>query len=145
MNDVQWDVDELAISNADSYIELTAQLFAIRKRRGLSQKQVAQAMGTSAPAVSRLESGHGNPTIRTLQDYAEAIGAHLSFVAVPEHNTREWQDQSRRVTEQIQQSFFVQTSSHGEEAAAPENSGAATTVTESFAPTGWTRTEEIGV
>lgn len=145
MNATDWDVDELAIANADSYIELTAQLYAIRKRRGLSQKQVAQAMGTSAPAVSRLESGHGNPTIRTLQDYAEAIGAHLSFVAVPEHNTGEWQDQSRRVTEEIRRSFFVQTCSHGEEAKTPGNGGAAATVTESFAPTRWTRAEEVGV
>lgn len=109
MTGKHWDCDELAIDNADSWDELTAQLYLIRKRRGLSQKDVARAMGTSKSAVSRMEAGHGNPTIRTLMQYAEAVGAYLSLGAVPVHNAAEWKAQSRRITEELQGSSFVET------------------------------------
>ncbi|MDO5512403.1 helix-turn-helix domain-containing protein [Corynebacterium sp.] len=106
MTDTDWDRDVLAVKNADSYAELTAQLFAIRKKRGLRQEDVANRMGTSKSAVSRIEAGHGNPTMRTLHDYAEAVGAYLAWVAVPEHHAAEWQERSRRNTDELQSRFL---------------------------------------
>lgn len=58
-----------------------------RHDAGLSQAEVAQRMGTKAPAITRLESsltsGRHSPSIATLKKYAEAVGCHLEirFVA----------------------------------------------------------------
>ena len=48
-----------------------------RKRRGLTQNQVAKQIGTSAPQVSRTEHKPDHANIRTLIRYANAIGMSL--------------------------------------------------------------------
>ncbi len=49
-----------------------------RKDAGLTQAQIAERMGTSTPAVSRLENalvtGKHSPSIATLKRYAKALG-----------------------------------------------------------------------
>jgi predicted transcriptional regulator len=59
-------------------------LDAILKARinaGLTQAQVAERMGTKAPAVARLESalvtGNYSPSLATLRKYAAAMGKRL--------------------------------------------------------------------
>lgn len=52
---------------------------AIRKKKGLSQKDLAALMGTSQSAVSDLESGRVEPQLRTLQRYARALGHRFDF------------------------------------------------------------------
>ncbi|NHZ72789.1 MAG: helix-turn-helix domain-containing protein [Aquificales bacterium] len=58
-----------------------------RRAAGLSQAEVAQRMGTKAPAITRLESsltsGRHSPSIATLKKYAEAVGCHLEIRFVP--------------------------------------------------------------
>jgi ribosome-binding protein aMBF1 (putative translation factor) len=53
-------------------------LAELRQRRGLSQKEVAQRLGTSQAAVSRMEradyTGH---TLRLVRRYVEVLGARL--------------------------------------------------------------------
>ena len=44
-------------------------------------------MGTSRTAVVRLESGRGNPSLRTLRRYAEATGTRLRLSFVPQAPT----------------------------------------------------------
>ena len=48
---------------------------------GLTQAQVAERMGTKAPAVARLEaalvSGKPSPSLATLQKYAAALGKRV--------------------------------------------------------------------
>ncbi|WAS56815.1 helix-turn-helix transcriptional regulator [Burkholderia ambifaria] len=52
-----------------------------RVRLGLSQADVAERMGTKAPAVTRLEralaTGQHSPSIDTLRKYAAACGKKL--------------------------------------------------------------------
>jgi predicted transcriptional regulator len=52
-----------------------------RSEAGLTQAQVAERMGTKAPAVARLENalvtGKHSPSIATLQKYANALGKKL--------------------------------------------------------------------
>jgi len=52
-----------------------------RSEAGLTQAQVAERMGTKAPAVARLENalitGKHSPSIATLQKYAAALGKKL--------------------------------------------------------------------
>jgi len=52
-----------------------AALKVAREEQGLTLAQVSAATGMSVPALSSLETGRNdNPTLRTLQRYAKAIG-----------------------------------------------------------------------
>jgi predicted transcriptional regulator len=57
------------------------EILAVRKAAGLTQAQVAERMGSTAPAVSRLEdaliSGKHSPSLATLRKYAAAVGKRL--------------------------------------------------------------------
>ncbi len=58
-------------------------LLKARQEAGLSQAQVAERMGTQAPAVARLEralaTGKHSPSLATLRKYAMACGKKLSL------------------------------------------------------------------
>jgi len=56
---------------------LLDELVARRRAVGLSQGEVAERMGTSQPAVARLEAGQVDARVSTLQRYADAVGARL--------------------------------------------------------------------
>ena len=63
--------------------QLLRQMLAARKRAGLSQAEVAERMGTRAPAITRLESslssGRHSPSLSTLTRYAQAVGCELEI------------------------------------------------------------------
>jgi transcriptional regulator with XRE-family HTH domain len=59
--------------------ELLAELVAERRAAGLSQAEVADRMGTSQPAVARVEAGAVDARLSTLQRYAEAVGRRLEL------------------------------------------------------------------
>lgn len=50
---------------------------ASRKAAGLTQKQLAEKMGTAQANISRFESGSINPTLEFLQRMAESMGKTL--------------------------------------------------------------------
>jgi predicted transcriptional regulator len=56
-------------------------LLKARQEAGLTQAQVAERMGTQAPAVARLEralaSGKHSPSLATLRKYIKACGKRL--------------------------------------------------------------------
>ncbi|VBB15671.1 helix-turn-helix domain-containing protein [Burkholderia stabilis] len=56
-------------------------MLAARRAAGLSQADVAERMGTKAPAITRLEralaTGRHSPSIETLRKYAAACGKKL--------------------------------------------------------------------
>lgn len=58
-------------------------LIKARAKAGLSQEEVAARMGTSQAAVARLEGGKGNPSKRTLERYAAAVGSRLRIELQP--------------------------------------------------------------
>jgi transcriptional regulator with XRE-family HTH domain len=68
---------------------LLRELLQARQKAGLSQAEIAEKMGTKAPAVTRLESsltsGKHSPSISTLKKYAEAVGCHLEIKLVSNH------------------------------------------------------------
>lgn len=63
--------------------KLLHEMLAARKRVGLTQAEVAEKMGTKAPAIARLESSHGHPkhspSLNTLRQYAKAVGCTLEI------------------------------------------------------------------
>jgi DNA-binding XRE family transcriptional regulator len=58
---------------------LVADLVARRRAAGLSQGEVAERMGTSQPAVARLEAGQVDARMSTVQRYAAAVGARIDI------------------------------------------------------------------
>ncbi|GII85295.1 hypothetical protein Ssi03_32850 [Sphaerisporangium siamense] len=70
-------------------LELGDQLREIRKRRGLSQKVVAERAGMSQPALSRIEGGGGIPDIATLLRLGMAMGVRFRVELVDDDDTTE--------------------------------------------------------
>lgn len=62
---------------------LVNSLIQARSRAKLSQAEVAERMGTTESAVSRLESGRSKPSTRTLERYAKATGHRLHISLEP--------------------------------------------------------------
>lgn len=48
-----------------------------RAARGLTQQNIAEAMGTTQSAIARLEAGRISPRLETIESYATAVGQHL--------------------------------------------------------------------
>jgi len=65
---------------------LLHEMLRARQDAGLSQADIAERMGTKAPAITRLESsltsGRHSPSIATLKKYAEAVNCHLEIKLV---------------------------------------------------------------
>lgn len=61
--------------------EIVTQLRVHREARGMSQSAVARRMGTSQPAVARMENAGADPRLGTLQRYAEAVGVDVEVTA----------------------------------------------------------------
>ena len=63
---------------------LVHEMLAARSKSGLTQEAVAELMGTTKSAVSRLESaGKHAPSLTTLKKYAKAVGCNLEIKLVP--------------------------------------------------------------
>ena len=58
------------------------EIHELREKRGLSQRELAERLGTTQSAVARLEAGNVSPSLPTLDKVAEALGVELvvSFV-----------------------------------------------------------------
>lgn len=68
---------------ADEYA-LARELLAARSRAGLTQEEVAESMGTTKSAVSRLEAvGRHSPSVTTLKKYARAVGCEIEIRLIP--------------------------------------------------------------
>ena len=63
---------------------LVREMLSARSKSGLTQEAVAERMGTTKSAVSRLESvGKHAPSLTTLKRYARAVGCNLEIKLVP--------------------------------------------------------------
>jgi len=67
--------------------ELVALLAAKREGLGLSQELVAARMGTSQPAIARLEAGEVDAKLSTLERFAAALGFRIHWDLVAENAT----------------------------------------------------------
>jgi DNA-binding XRE family transcriptional regulator len=75
-----------AYDDLEEEYALVREMLAARSRVGLSQEAVAERMGTTKSAISRLEAaGKHAPSLTTLKKYAHAVGCHLEIKFVPEH------------------------------------------------------------
>jgi len=68
--------------------QVVNQLLKARARAGLTQDAVAERMGTTKSAVSRLEAaGKHAPSLTTLKRYAKAVGCELQIKLVRQKAT----------------------------------------------------------
>jgi len=64
---------------------VASQMLKARAKAGLTQDAVAERMGTTKSAVSRLEgAGRHAPSLATLKKYAAAVGCDLQIKLVPQ-------------------------------------------------------------
>lgn len=64
--------------------DIALQLSALREARGLTQKQVAEMLGTRQQAIARLENpAYAGQSLSMVRKYAEALGATVEVVIKP--------------------------------------------------------------
>ncbi len=83
-----------AFEDSQTRHELIQCLVDIRKRAGVTQKQLADAMGVKQPTVSGFETEDSDPRLSTLQRYARALG-HAVVVDVRPAAHAAWVQQAR--------------------------------------------------
>ena len=54
---------------------LARELITARRQAGLTQGDVAARMGITQGVIARIESGRGTPSMRTVQRFANGVGA----------------------------------------------------------------------
>lgn len=68
---------------------LAHEMLSARTRAGLTQEAVADLMGTTKSAVSRLEAaGKHAPSVASLKKYAAAVGCKLKIEFIPQPTKR---------------------------------------------------------
>ncbi len=66
------------VENEFTY-EVSRQLIALRLKRGMTQKDVAQKAGTTQSVIARIENGEQNISIKTLSKLAAALKADIKI------------------------------------------------------------------
>jgi transcriptional regulator with XRE-family HTH domain len=94
VRDVDWTViraasdaafaDELRERDADESRRVGRRLKALRENRGLSQRNIAQLAGMSAPQLSKLEAGATDMRLSTARSLLRAMGASFADISGPD-------------------------------------------------------------
>jgi ribosome-binding protein aMBF1 (putative translation factor) len=77
------------------YEAIARMVIARRIRYDLTQEQLAERMGTSVSAISRLESGQHRPNVETLERLGRAFGERFVFGFEDDGGQRELASVSR--------------------------------------------------
>jgi len=73
-----------AYDELEEEYQLARELLRARVGAGLTQEEVAESMGTTKSAISRLEAaGKHSPSVATLKKYAHAVGCVVEIHLVP--------------------------------------------------------------
>lgn len=67
--------DELDVA----YAEIIATAMDVRIRKGMTQKDLAEASGLTHSTISKIESQHSVPTLKTFLKYLQGLGLDWSF------------------------------------------------------------------
>lgn len=82
----KWSKDpayKAAYDDLEEEFALAEAIADARSRAGLTQAEVAERMHTTQSNIARLEAGRTTPSTRTLEKFAEAIGAKLKISFEP--------------------------------------------------------------
>jgi transcriptional regulator with XRE-family HTH domain len=79
---------EEAVAALLQEMRIEEQLADLRRRRGMTQAQLAEKMGVKQPLVARLEvGGSKNLTLKTIMKAAVVLGADVEFRIRPRKTT----------------------------------------------------------
>jgi HTH-type transcriptional regulator/antitoxin HipB len=65
------------LQRAQRALELGEQIRGLREGRGISQAELGRRIGSTQPAIARLEAGRVSPTLETLDRVAAALEVEL--------------------------------------------------------------------
>lgn len=68
-----------AYDDLDLEYSIIEQVIRKRLEKGLSQKQLAEKIGTKQSAIARLEGGNSNPSVAFLEKVSKALGGKLQI------------------------------------------------------------------
>lgn len=68
------------LAGFDAHFRLAGQILALRRARGLTQRQLSVKTGIQQSEISRIEAAHANPTMMTVFLLARALGAEVRLV-----------------------------------------------------------------
>lgn len=71
-----------AIKAQQSRMELVIALHNARKAAGLTQKELAEKIGTKQTYIAQLERGRRNITLATIEKYARACGKRIAITLI---------------------------------------------------------------
>lgn len=84
LDDIFCDLDPKVEAEAHLALDIASQFTALRLRRGLSQGQLAERLGKSQQAISKIENpNHGGHNLARLKEVVEALDATLEVTLVP--------------------------------------------------------------
>ena len=63
--------------------QLIKAMIKAREEQKISQRQLSERTGIAQADISRIETGDGNPTLRTLQKIAGGLGMRLELIFTP--------------------------------------------------------------
>ncbi|CAN5833494.1 helix-turn-helix transcriptional regulator [soil metagenome] len=72
-----------AYDDLEEEFALATAIAQARGKAGLTQAEVAERMHTTQSNIARLEAGRSTPSTRTLERFAEAVGARLKISFEP--------------------------------------------------------------
>lgn len=70
-----------AYNDLDVEFKLIEAMIQYRLKKGLTQKELAEKIGTKQSSIARFESGNYNPTLAFAQKIAGALGARIRVEA----------------------------------------------------------------
>src|SRR2546428_3673725 len=80
---------EAALAEAKLHAEIAQRIYEMRQRAGLTQRQLAKLIGTSASAISRLESAdYDGHSLTMLQRISGVLNRRLEVRFVPVRDRR---------------------------------------------------------
>lgn len=79
----------------DPPIDLGGNVRDYRGQRGLSQAQLAKAIGVSQPRIAEIERGEANPRLSTIAKLAKALDVPVSELLARRHDFDAWMAMGR--------------------------------------------------
>lgn len=94
--------------NGVIYMPTGKDIKLVRQRKGMTQSQLAAAVGTTSQNISQYERGVRNPKIETLQRIAAALGVDVTaFIPTQRENPQEYAKLEPHLTN-VQKSFLAE-------------------------------------
>ena len=86
--DEELPTDPAIAAEVDPPHVLASNVYRLRKDRGLTQEQLAEAVGVRQPRIAEVERGDANPRLLTLSKLAYALGVPVFALLDPDYLDR---------------------------------------------------------